>query len=111
MWSWEPDSVRTDPAHEVRYRSSVVESLHPLPGWLSVSWKVVAGVALLYLAHRLLNWLTRDRPKDYSRRGSAGLGNALLEVHSLLEPDRKNLLEVRVEERVEEERSGDPPTA
>jgi hypothetical protein len=89
----------------------VVESQPALPIWLAVTWRVLAVAALLYLAHRFLNWLTSDRPKDYSRRGSAGLGNALLEVHSLLEPDRKSLLEARLEERVEERRSGDPPSA
>jgi hypothetical protein len=95
----------------VRYRWRVLEGLLSLPAWISVSLAVVVLAGGLYLAHRLLNWLTRDRPKDYSRRGSAGLGNALLEVHSLLEPDRKSLLEARLEERVEERRSGDPPPA
>ena len=84
--------------------------LLPQSGWLGVVWKIVAfGIGGLLL-HVLLNWLTRDRPKDTTRRGSAGLGNALLEAHSMLEPDRKNLLEARLEERVEEERSGDPPS-
>ena len=70
----------------------------------------LAAFAGLYLLHLLLNWLTRDRPKDYTRRGSAGFGNALLEVHAMLEPDRANLKKARLEEQVEEERSGDPPS-
>jgi hypothetical protein len=88
----------------------VLDALPDWPGWLSLSLKIAAVAAGLYLVHLLLNWLTRDRPKDYSRRGSAGLGNALLEVHAMLEPDRANLREARLEERVEEERSGDPPS-
>ena len=84
--------------------------LAALPRWAQISWKVAAAIAGLYLLHLLLNWLTRDRPRDYSRRGSAGLGNALLEVHAMLEPDRANLKKARLEEQVEEERSGDPPS-
>lgn len=84
--------------------------LAALPRWAQISWRVAAFAAALWLAHVTLNWLTRDRPKDYSRRGSAGLGNALLEVHAMLEPDRANLKKARLEEQVEEERSGDPPS-
>jgi hypothetical protein len=82
----------------------------PEANWLAIAWKTAAFVACLLLAHRLLNWLTRDRPRDYSRRGSAGVGNALLAAHAILEPDRRSLLEARQEERVEDERSGDPPS-
>ncbi len=48
---------------------------------------------------------------DYERlkgKGS-GVGNALLSVQSLIEPDKKDLLEARQEERAEEDDTGDPP--
>jgi hypothetical protein len=97
----------------VGYRAGMVEVLWAAFGRLHVAGQVAVAAAVvaacLVALHRLLNWLTRDRPKDYTLRGSASAGNALLELHSLLEPDRRHLLEARLEERVEEERSGDPP--
>ena len=89
------------------------DALALLDGWSAAGRYTMLALAVLaglYLLHLLLNWLTRDRPKDYTRRGSAGLGNALLEVHAMLEPDRANLKKARLEEQVEEERSGDPPS-
>jgi hypothetical protein len=91
------------------YARCVLDDLVSSGGWLAVAAGGVLLAVALYALHRFLNWLTRDRPRDYTRRGSAGLGNALLEVHSLLEPDRKNLLEAKLVEQVEESESGDPP--
>jgi len=44
-------------------------------------------------------------------RGSANVGNALLEIHSLLQPDRRHQVEEVRRSRLEEEESGDPPEA
>jgi hypothetical protein len=37
------------------------------------------------------------------------LGNAFLEVQSLIEPGKRNLVEIRQEEAVEEDDQGEPP--
>ena len=46
-----------------------------------------------------------------AERGSVKVGNALLEIHSMLEPDRKHQVEEVRRARLEEEESGDPPEA
>jgi hypothetical protein len=42
---------------------------------------------------------------------SSGLGNAFLELQSLLQPRNKHFIEARLEEHDEETDSGDPPAA
>jgi hypothetical protein len=42
-------------------------------------------------------------------RGNVKVGNALLEIHSLLQPDRRHQVEEMQRERTEAEESGDPP--
>jgi hypothetical protein len=66
------------------------------------------GIGLLAL-HFLLNWVTRERPKDYRNRGSAGVGNAFLTVQAMLEPSRRHELEQRLVEPEEAAEQGDPP--
>ncbi len=44
-----------------------------------------------------------------SRRGSGSLGNAMLEVHALLEPEKRHVVESMREEREDETESGDDP--
>jgi hypothetical protein len=68
---------------------------------------VIAAVAL----HRLALWIESRGWIYYSRRkpSSSALGNAFLEVQSMLEPGKRHLLEVRREEPEEESQSGDPP--
>ncbi len=67
---------------------------------------------LLFLLDRLLLWMER-RGWIYYRKnkdgGGPGVGNAFLEVQSLLEPSKKELLEIRREDKREQDDSGAPP--
>lgn len=66
-------------------------------------------VLALVLLHLLATWAEK-RGWIYYRKGSgsAGLGNAMLNVQSLIEPERQYIIEAR-EETAEESDSGDPP--
>ncbi len=72
---------------------------------------VVAVGAFLWVG-----WLMKRREQrwvsdDWRRGGSsARVGNALLEVQSLLEPDRRHMLQERQRSRRDDEGSADPPT-
>lgn len=74
---------------------------------------VLTVIAALYAAHRLALWAEARGVLYYSRRrGSSGaLGNAFLEVHALLEPSRRHVLEQRVDARREAPDPADPPDA
>ena len=81
---------------------------------MPVSKLVLVGVGIalaVFLLDRVLRWMEGRGWIYYrtQRRGSAGVGNALLGVHALLEPDRRHVLEVRQAEVMEEEDAGDPP--
>jgi len=73
---------------------------------------IVAGVAaVLYVLDRLL-LAAEDRGWIYWRRSKPSPGTragALMELHALLEPDRKHTAEVLREETHEEDDEGDPP--
>ena len=76
---------------------------------------LVAALAVVFV---LVSWAMRQREARWesddwrqSQRGSVKVGNALLEVHSLLEPSRRNQVEETQRARLEEEESGDPPVA
>jgi len=72
----------------------------------------VAVVAVaLFALDRLALWMESRGWLYYRRRkpSSSTLGNAFLQVQSLLEPDKKALLEVRQDEQLEDDESGDPP--
>ena len=70
-------------------------------------------IAALYATHRLALWAEARGALYYRRRrGSSGaLGNAFLEVHSLVEPSRWHVLEQRVEARRGAPDPADPPDA
>jgi hypothetical protein len=73
---------------------------------------VVLVVGVLYCLHRLGLW-AEERGWIYYRKkhGSSGtLSTAVLEVHSLLEPSKRYVLEETTRDQVEEKDSGDPPT-
>ena len=73
---------------------------------------ILLGAAGLYGFDRLALWMER-RGWIYWRKkhGSSGtLGAALLEVQAIFEPSKRHVLEVRRDERSEDEDSGDPPT-
>jgi len=61
------------------------------------------------MKQRDARWESDDwRQKD---RGTAGFGNALLEIQSFFQPGAKNQVEEVRRARLEEEESGDPPEA
>jgi hypothetical protein len=73
----------------------------------------LAVAAVLYGSHRLALW-AEDRGWIYYLRrkpSSSSLGNAFLEVQSLVEPEKRQLVEARKAEEVEEDDQGDPPEA
>lgn len=72
---------------------------------------ILAVLVALFLVDRLALWMER-RGWIYWRRSKASpraLGNAFLQVQSLLEADKQALLEVRQDEHAEEGESGDHP--
>ena len=74
-----------------------------------MGWLVVIGAGL-YALHRLAIWMENRGWIYYRRSGDPGsLGNAFLQVQSMLEPDKRAMVEARQTEAVEENDSGDPP--
>ena len=72
---------------------------------------LAAAAAALYALHRFALW-AESRGYIYYTKTSpsrSSVGNAFLEVHSLIEPDKKALVEVIREERTEQDESGEPP--
>ena len=73
----------------------------------------VAGIGLgLFLLDRLGLWMER-RGWIYYRRSrgmSTRAGNAFLELHSMLEPEKKHVIELKQEERKSQVPSGENPT-
>jgi len=80
------------------------------PGAAFTLGAVAAGAAL-YGLHRLALRLERQGHLYYihSKPSGSALGNAVLSVQSILEPDKKYVLEERQAERSERRESGDPP--
>jgi len=72
---------------------------------------VVCGA--LYLLHRLARW-AEDRGLIYYRRyrpSRSALGNAFLEVQTIVDPGKRLVLEARRQEPSDEDESGEPPPA
>ncbi len=74
---------------------------------------VGAAIALLYGIGRALKKREERWESDDWRRKTPTIkvGNALLEIQSLVDPGARAALEERQRERKEEEGEGDPPTA
>jgi hypothetical protein len=73
---------------------------------------IFLGALALFVLDRLLLWMERRGWIYYRKRsasGGSGVGNALLEVQSLIEPDKKEILEVMREDKREQAESGAPP--
>jgi hypothetical protein len=80
-----------------------------------VSFLIVLLVvgASAYGLHRLALW-AEDRGWIYYLRrkpSSSALGNAFLEIQSLVEPEKRELQQVRVHDQLEEDEQGEPPEA
>ena len=81
----------------------------------SFRWLIlVAGAVLILLGlDRVALWM-EGRGWLYYRRvkpTSNNLGNAFLELQSLLEPGKRHIIEAKLEEHDERADSGDPPEA
>lgn len=70
-----------------------------------------AVAALVFVVHRVALWAEARGWIYYLRRKpkSSALGNAFLEVQALIEPEKRQLAEVRREDAAEEAPSGEPP--
>jgi hypothetical protein len=77
-----------------------------------VLWVAAAAIALLALDRLLLSMERRGwiyyRKKQPNR---TSLGNAFLEIQSILEPSKKMMVVAKKEEKKEQAESGDPPRA
>jgi hypothetical protein len=69
------------------------------------------GVLFIFAFHRLTTWMhARGWIAWKMRRGtSSGLGNAVLGAQMIFQPQIREVLEVRLDERGEAGESGDPP--
>ena len=72
---------------------------------------LAAGVLGIYVVHRVTRWMHRRGWIRWSmRRGtSSALGNAVLGVQTILQPQIREVLEAKMEEADEQSDSGDPP--
>ncbi len=76
---------------------------------LGAAFLVVFLLISRAMQQRDARWESDDwRQKD---RGTAGFGNALLEIQSFFQPGARNQVEEVRRVRLEEEESGDPPDA
>jgi hypothetical protein len=75
--------------------------------------RILAALLVLYGLHRLARWAERRGWIYYlERRGTSGaLGNAFLEIQSIMEPGKRYVVEERARPGVKEQDSGDPPSA
>ncbi|NKB86815.1 MAG: hypothetical protein GKS06_01145 [Acidobacteria bacterium] len=82
--------------------------------WLQLLVFLLVAAAIFALISRAMRkrderWESEDwRQPD---RDSVKFGTPLLEIQSMLEPDRKHQVEETRRARLEEEESGDPPDA
>ena len=78
-----------------------------------VGGAILATLAALYLLDRLLLWMERRGWvywRKTTRSTGPGMGNALLEIQSLVEPSARHVLEIRREVKEESPKPGDPPS-
>jgi len=71
---------------------------------------VLATIGSLYALHRLALWAERRGWVYYRNRKSptSTLGNAFLEIQSMIEPEKQQIVEARKEEAVDEDERGKP---
>lgn len=81
----------------------------------SYRWLIlVAGVVLILLVLDRVGLWMEKRGWIYYRRvkpKGSSLGNAFLEIESIVQPSKQHVIEARIEEHDEESDSGDPPEA
>lgn len=72
---------------------------------------LVGGVLMIYTLQRLTRWMHRRGWIQWKMRGTASeLGNAVMAVQVFYEPQVREVIEQRLDERGEAGESGDPPT-
>jgi hypothetical protein len=79
---------------------------------LSVGGAILAIAVALYLLDRLLLWMERRGWvywRKTTRNTGPGVGNALLEIQSLVEPGARHVLEIRQDEAEESPEPGELP--
>jgi hypothetical protein len=69
---------------------------------------IVIGIAL-YILHKFLIWCEKKRWINYRRISSDSIGDAMMEIHTMLSPNVKNVIEIKQQKKQEEDDSGDPP--
>jgi hypothetical protein len=66
----------------------------------------------LWLLHRLATWMESRGWIHYRRAGGTGVanavGNAMSEIHAMVEPERARIVEIREEAR-RQDPAGEPP--
>jgi len=80
---------------------------------LRVGGAILAIAAALFLLDRLLLWMERRGWvywRKTERRTGPGVGNALLEIQTLVEPATRHVVELRQEVKVDSPKPGDPPS-
>ena len=78
-----------------------------MPGWI---WLVVIAAGL-YALHRLALWMESRGWIYYmhSSGSSTRAGSAMLEVQQLFEPSKKNVIEMKQNQRGVSDDQGEPP--
>ncbi|MDZ4859201.1 MAG: hypothetical protein SGI88_09450 [Candidatus Hydrogenedentes bacterium] len=74
---------------------------------------IIAGLCLapilLYLLHRLLLWMEQKGWIYYwHKSGSGGIGNAIMPIQAIFQPEIRYTLEEQTRQHVENEDAGDP---
>ncbi len=80
-----------------------------MPGWL---W-LVAIAAALYALHLLASW-AESKGWIYYRKSHGfadRAGNAMMEVQQILEPAKKNVIEMKQQKKAVRDDAGEPPTS
>ena len=71
---------------------------------------LLGGVLLIYVSQTVTRWMHRRGWIQWKMRGtSSALGNAVMGVQVLYQPQVREVLEARMDEAEEARESGDPP--
>jgi hypothetical protein len=72
---------------------------------------LVLGVLAIYAGDRIIRWMHRRGWVQWKPRGtSSALGNAVMQVQLIYQPQIREVLEQRLQEPDEAGESGDPPS-
>ena len=71
---------------------------------------LVAGVLAIFVAERVIRWMHRRGWVQWKPRGtSSALGNAMLNVQIIYQPQIREVLEARLQEEADAGEAGAPP--